>query len=150
MLSSHIRLLHNGWCSMSPNLDTPTTIFEEGNMKCFCCQVMISEYLRPFDETYILTIIEDFTPTDEIEIFEGIEPIEIKMIEPFSIFLVICVCRTPYNHRGISKKSPEHTSNQCRFSCSEVSKEENTISRRQIKWNLIEFFFSKNSIDVKI
>ncbi len=134
---------------MSPNLDTSASIIEEGDMNRFCCQVMNCEYLGPFDETDIFLIVEDISSTDTVEILENIESIEIEMIDILSIFLIVCIGWTAYNHIPIGIESSEYRAYERSFSSTEISDKKNPISSLEIERDIIEFLFSKDRIDVK-
>ncbi len=134
---------------MSPNLDLSTPILAKRDRNSPCRSEVVHKYIWPLDETYILTIIEDFTPTDEIEIFEGIEPIEIEMIDILSIFLVVCIGRTPYDHVFICRDSPKYAAYQCRLPSAEISVKKYPISSLEREGDSFEFLFSKYRIDVK-
>ena len=136
--------LHSG--SFSNSSDTNSShscrffseFYELGRMEC------ISENLGPFDQTNIVWISENIFSTNEKEVDERLESIEIKMIDVISILLIIYIGWTSDYERWIMQVISHECSYECTFPSTKISQEKYLLPRNKrekkfrnsIFWNI--------------
>lgn len=134
---------------MSRYLKSPTSIIIRGDGYFFGRRNGFSENLWPFYETDIVRVIDDILATDEVKIFERFESIEIKMIDIFSVFLIVRIGRTADDEGIIMKMRSEQVTDKSTLATSKITYEKYSISRMKGKNPFRECYFENIIIYVK-
>ena len=91
------------------------------------------EYLWPFYEADTVWICENIFSTDEREVSERFEAVEIKVIDILPILLIVYIGWTSDYEGWIMEVTPQECSNECALPTTEISREKYPLSSNKGK-----------------
>jgi hypothetical protein len=102
----------------------------------------------PLDEGDGISIFEDLSSANRDKCSIVLETVEIKMIYVGAIPLIIGICRTPDDERGITHVFSQDMSDEGRLASPEIPIQKNTISSLERDIDIVKGFFIVDEVFV--